>query len=110
MGNGQSAGYSVTSVGHSCVCGNVCVSMGTCTDVWWLARLVSNNEIKSHAQKKNETCTFRPYIHNEYDENICVCRQSISLRRLKNRYDEIKERDEAIKTDYFKMIMKGLEG
>lgn len=36
--------------------------------------------------------------------------QNISLRRLKNRYDEIKERDEAIKTDYFKVIMKGLEG
>lgn len=41
---------------------------------------------------------------------ITVYADSISLRRLKNRYDEIKERDEAIKTDYFKMIMKGLEG
>lgn len=39
---------------------------------------------------------------------ITVCSWSISLRRLKNRYDEIKERDEAIKTDYFKIIMKGL--
>lgn len=36
--------------------------------------------------------------------------QSISLRRLKNRYDGIKEKDEAIKTDYFKVIMKGLDG
>lgn len=88
----------------------VCFCVGTCTDVWWLARLVSNNEIKSQAQKKNETCAFRPYIHNDYVENNCVCRQSISLRRLKNTYDEIKKRDEAIKTDYFKMIMKGLEG
>lgn len=40
---------------------------------------------------------------------ITVCSWSISLRRLKNRYDEIKERDEAIKMDYFKIIMKGLE-
>lgn len=57
-----------------------------------------------------ETCSFGLYIHNDYVKNNRVCRQSISLRRLKNRYDEIKERDEAIKTDYFKMIMKGLEG
>lgn len=41
---------------------------------------------------------------------ITVYAHGVSLRRLKNRYDEIKERDEAIKTDYFKMIMKGLEG
>lgn len=33
-----------------------------------------------------------------------------SVTRLKNRYDEIKERDEAIKTDYFNVIMKGLDG
>ncbi len=45
--------------GVVCVC--VCVSMGTRTDAWWLARLVSNNEIKSQAQKKNETCAFRSY-------------------------------------------------
>lgn len=32
------------------------------------------------------------------------------MTRLKNRYDEIKERDEAIKTDYFNVIMKGLDG
>ena len=102
--------HSEISVGHLSVCGGTGVSVGTRTDVWWLARLVGSNEIKSQAQKKNETCTFRPYIHNDYVENNCVCRQSISLRRLKNRYDEIKERDEAIKTDYFKMIMKGLEG
>lgn len=36
--------------------------------------------------------------------------QGICLRRLKNRYDEIKEKDEAIKTDNFKVIMKGLDG
>lgn len=57
---------------------------------------------------KYETCAFRPHIRNDYVENNCM--RSISLRRLKNRYDEIKERDEAIKTDYFKVIMKGLDG
>ena len=70
----------------------VIVCVDTCTDVWWLARLAGNNEIKSQTQKENETCAFRPYIHNDYVENNWVCTQSISLRRLKNTYDEIKER------------------
>ncbi len=40
----------------------MCVSIGACTDVLWLARLASNNEIKSQALTKNEIHAFRPYI------------------------------------------------
>lgn len=75
-----------------------------------LDRLVSTNDIKCWGHKKNKTCAFRQNSHDNYAGNNRVCRQSIAMRRLKNTYDEIKERDEAIKTDYFKMIMKGLGG
>lgn len=67
--------------------------------------------MKSHLKlKRKMKHAHLDYIALMITLRITVYADSISLRRLKNRYDEIKERDEAIKTDYFKMIMKGLDG
>lgn len=70
---------------------------------------MSNNEIKIEIPTKKETCSSKAYIYNDFNKNKRLWRQNITLRRLKYRYDEIKKRDEVIKTDYFKIIMRGLE-
>lgn len=70
---------------------------------------MSNNEIEIEIPTQKEPCSSKAYIYNGFIKNKGVWRQKISLRRLKYRYDEIKKRDEVIKTDYFKMIMRDLE-